>query len=85
MARWAIWLLVCASVFTAGCRGTSYPDLFHPGTIPQQLHSAERFDPYPDNDAGPTMEGVRPPGFDRPWPEPVQARWTFPNGRPPAQ
>ena len=65
-----------------GCRGTALPDVFHPGTLEQQRRSAERFDPYPENNLGPAVEGVRPRGFDQPWSEPVDARWVYPNGRP---
>ena len=73
------------SLAIAGCRGTALPDLFHPRTLEElkkEQRQAERFDPYPENNLGPAVEGVRPRCFDQPWPEPVDARWVYPNGRP---
>lgn len=42
------------------------PNFAHPGTAAEQRADAERFDPYPDPDAGPPVLGGRPPGFTRP-------------------
>ncbi len=43
----------------------------------QALREAEiqRFDPYPDNDIGPPMVGVRPPDFSAPINETARGRW----------
>ena len=40
-----------------------------------QERQIQRFDPYPDNDIGPEMEGVRPRDFAVPIAEPARARW----------
>ncbi|NIM08005.1 MAG: membrane or secreted protein [Planctomycetales bacterium] len=40
-----------------------------------QRQELQRFDPYPDNDIGPVMEGVRPPDFQQQVSEPVRSRW----------
>ena len=36
---------------------------------------AVRFDPYPDNDIGPKVDGGRPPGYGQQLPETVRSRW----------
>ena len=36
---------------------------------------AVRFDPYPDNDIGPKVDGGRPPGYGQQLPESVRSRW----------
>jgi hypothetical protein len=71
----AIGLIVSC---VAGCRGLAPPSIFHPGTAPQQQARAERFDPYPENEPGPTIQGSRPPGYDKPIPEVDRARWPSP-------
>lgn len=40
-----------------------------------QEQQIQRFDPYPDNDIGPVMEGVRPPDFQYQVAEPARGRW----------
>jgi hypothetical protein len=50
------------------------PNFAHPGTAAEQRADAERFDPYPDPDAGPPVLGGRPPGFTRPLTETEWAR-----------
>ncbi len=64
-----IWrvLMICATVpCIAGCPNIRRPNFAHPGTAAQQRAEAEQFDPFPDPDAGPRVEGGRPPGFTRP-------------------
>ena len=41
-----------------------------------QRQQIQRFDPYPDNDIGPPMEGVRPPDFQEQVTEPRRSRWS---------
>jgi hypothetical protein len=56
------------AIVFAGCYSPYIrtPNFAHPGTAEQQRADAERFDPYPDPDAGPAVLGGRPPGFQRP-------------------
>lgn len=44
------------------------------GSAEYQQTRAQRFDPYPDTNVGPKMEGGRPEGFDAPPPEPARGR-----------
>jgi predicted small lipoprotein YifL len=57
-----------------GC-GLSKPNVFHPGTQQHQQYKATLHDPYPDNVAGPRVDGGRPMEFQKPLPEPVRNRW----------
>lgn len=59
----------------AGCRSVSPPNWFHPGPAAYQQSTAERYDPYPENEIGPQIVGARPREFQKPPPEPVRARW----------
>lgn len=63
----------------AGCQSTAMPSLRHPGSAQTQQNRAVRFDPYPENDVGPAMVGVRPRGYENPIPEPSRARWQLGN------
>lgn len=71
-ARWAAALAV--TVTTLGC--VAPPRWVGPGPAAYQRRKAERFDPFPDNDAGPAIVGARPREFDKPLAEPNRARWT---------
>ncbi len=62
----------------AGCSATR-PSLAHPGSAQVQQNRAVRFDPYPENETGPAMVGVRPREFDKPITEPARARWQMGN------
>jgi hypothetical protein len=62
-------------VALAGCQDIAGPDWFHPGTAAAQQKRALRYDPYPENDSGPSTAGTRPRDFDIPPPEPSRARW----------
>lgn len=61
-------------VAAAGCQGTSPANFWRPGVAAPQLRAemqgrqqlSQQFDPYPSPELGPTMEGTRPPDFDRP-------------------
>lgn len=44
------------------------------GTMQQQQRRAAVFDPYSDNEAGPSLTGVRPRDFQKPLAEPVRMR-----------
>lgn len=58
----ALRLICLASVAIplAGC-ASPYPPIFLQGP-PYQNYNFGRFDPYPDTEAGPALDGVRPPG-----------------------
>ena len=67
-------LLGALWVGVTGC-ATRRPNLVHPGPSLYQRYNATLHDPYPDNDAGPKVEGGRPMAFDKPLAEPVRNRW----------
>ena len=48
-----------------------------PGRIEQQRAREVRFDPYPDNNIGPKVDGGRPPNYTTPLPEVSQSRWVL--------
>ena len=60
----------------AGCQGVAGPTWGSPGTAALQQNRAERFDPYPENEAGPAIEGGRPHGFQTPPAEVRRSRWS---------
>jgi hypothetical protein len=64
---WQAAILLITGAFV-GCYSPYFrtPNFAHPGTAAEQRADAERFDPYPDPDAGPPVLGGRPPGFTRP-------------------
>jgi hypothetical protein len=58
----------------AGCGyGTPRLTSWYPSAVQRQ--QIQRFDPYPDNDIAPAMEGVRPPDFGQQISEPSRSRW----------
>lgn len=64
------------SLALVGCARTGRPFWYgNQATQAQRLHQAERFDPYPENETGPSIEEVRPYGFERNVAEPKRARW----------
>jgi hypothetical protein len=84
--NWRI-LLLLLTIGSAGCSSPYIrtPNFAHPGTAAEQRADAERFDPYPDPDAGPPVLGGRPPGFTRPLTETEWARrYAAPPGLQPA-
>lgn len=51
-----------------------------PGPANVQRARAQWYDPYPANDTGPAVEGSRPPGYDKPYSEPLRnqfERWSY--------
>lgn len=60
-------LLLLAAL--AGCRDIATPRLLNPGSAPLQAARARRFDPFPENDVGPSTVSMRPPGFEHEYPE----------------
>lgn len=60
----------------AGCCSTARPDWTHPGGAEVQQKRALRYDPYPENEPGPVLTGVRPRQYEVPPPETSRARWT---------
>jgi hypothetical protein len=70
--RLAVFLVALAGL--SGCAGTAMPRLRHPGSAEYQQGRAERFDPYPLPDVGPTIVGGRPLQFDHPAPENERAQ-----------
>ena len=58
-----------------GCAGVSGPNWFNPGPSHVQQARAGRFDPYPEDDLGPAMVGVRPREYQEPRAEVKRARW----------
>lgn len=71
LVRWTLGLVLIG--VTGGCM--SGPRWLHPGPAAYQQDKAARFDPYPDNDIGPALVGVRPRDYDKPLAEPGRARW----------
>lgn len=72
---YALHLLALGAIgLLAGCQRFGAPNLRNPGTLLNQQFRATLHDPYPDQDAGPEMTGVRPPLFREPLPEPVRTR-----------
>jgi hypothetical protein len=72
-------LFCLAFLCLAGCQSTAPPSLMHPGSAQTQQNRAVRFDPYPENEPGPALVGVRPRGYENPISEPARARWQLGN------
>lgn len=70
-------LAIALTLATVGCAGVYMPNWSSPGTAAHQRAEAERYDPYPENQAAPPVVGARPLQYQRETPEPVKAR-TFP-------
>ncbi len=62
-------------VALAGCRGLAWPNWTHPGSAACQQKQALRYDPYPEKETGPSIEGTRPREYENPPPECSRARW----------
>lgn len=65
-------LLLLPISAAAGCGGTAYPQLLNPPPVAVQQQRAEVFDPFPEVESGPGMDGARPRAYDRPAPEPTR-------------
>lgn len=73
-AFWCMAFGTLLAVAAAGCKTTAKPNWFDPGTAKEQKARAIVHDPYPENDVGPRIEGVRPREYDRPLSEVDRAR-----------
>jgi hypothetical protein len=76
------WLFVAGLMMgtaLGGCKNTAGPSWLHPGSAPAQQARALRYDPYPENEAGPEMVGVRPREYQKPPSEASRARWQHGN------
>ncbi len=72
---WA-WALAVAACGCAQDRPDfGWPRLFGPGPADRQQQRAVRFDPYPQDNGGPSLTGVRPREYEKPIPEIDRARW----------
>jgi hypothetical protein len=72
--RLAAALVVLATA--GGCCRFAGPNWAHPGSAACQQKRALRYDPYPENEPGPSVEGTRPREYANPPPEVSRARWT---------
>jgi hypothetical protein len=74
IVRIVLPLLLAACV--VGCQGMGGPFSEGPGTVAVQQERAQRFDPYPESDVGPPIEGARPLGYHTPPAEVKRSRWS---------
>jgi len=61
--------IILAAILPIGltaCQNLAGPNWGSPGSAGVQMERAERFDPYPENEAGPAIEGARPLDFQVP-------------------
>jgi hypothetical protein len=75
-------VLIGGAVPLLGCASLGTPNWRHPGTAQSQQMRAHQFDPYPEDDLGPPVEGARPMEFlHPPWdiqrarPHELRRRW----------
>ncbi|MEX0585981.1 MAG: hypothetical protein WD176_05020 [Pirellulales bacterium] len=66
------------SLVITGCATLDPPYLGYPGSVAYQRAVANRWDPYPDDEAGPSVSEVRPREFKDAPPESSRARWVRP-------
>jgi len=66
--------IVAAIIAVGGCRGTGRPQFFGPGSAPYQQQQAQQFDPYPETNIGPRVDGGRPDGYTAPAAEPYRGQ-----------
>lgn len=81
MPRTLAALTIVVAIVSTGCRSTGKPQFFGPGSSPYQQHQAQQFDPYPEPNVGPAVDGGRPEGYANPAPEPMRGhpnQWTAP-------
>jgi hypothetical protein len=76
------WLVVPAFLLCAGCASLGKPTWLEPGPVRSQQRRAVRFDPFMQNDIGPsslrqysTLDGTRPRDYAEPVPEVQRSRW----------
>lgn len=79
----SVWILIMGGILSLlGCASLAMPNWRHPGTAETQQRRAHQFDPYPEVNLGPTVEGARPLEFlHPPWeiqrcrPHELRRRW----------
>ena len=71
-----ILFVLAALACATGCQGLAGPNWSSPGTAAEQRLRAQRFDPFPENEAGPPIDGARPRGFQTPPAEVKRSRWS---------
>jgi hypothetical protein len=76
------FVVVVLALGSSGCGSLARPDWYHPGTARTQQLRAQRFDPYAEDEPGPTIVGARPREFQKPLAEPLRARRALGNGAP---
>lgn len=74
MRRGLTLLGFLALLAAGGCASIARPDYGHPGPAELQQQRAAVYDPFPDNDGAPTVEGGRPPAYDAPPPDFIRSR-----------
>ena len=72
----SIGVILCALALS-GC-ACQYPPIFGQGP-PHQRYDFGRFDPYPDGQSGPPLDGLRPPGADMQRSAPVRLQAPYSN------
>jgi len=75
-AMWPTVVLLFA-IASAGCKTTATPCWLHPGDTETQQKQALRYDPYPEPDTGPPVDGARPREYEVPPADPSRARWVW--------
>jgi len=65
---------VLAAALT-GCANGPFAAWNSPPSLAEQRASAQRFDPYTEDEVGPPVVGGRPREFQEPIAEPSRARW----------
>ena len=70
-------LVVLGTILLAivGCQSGAPPGTPRPGRVEYQQKEAQKFDPYPENDIGPTVLGSRPLDYKEPRSEVRRAQW----------
>jgi hypothetical protein len=75
-------LVVALALVASGCASLGKPDWLDPGPARNQQRRAVRFDPFMQNDIGPslfrqytTLDGTRPRDYAEPVPEVKRSRW----------
>jgi hypothetical protein len=74
--------LVCGAMVATGCASLGRPQWLDPGPVRGQQRRAVRFDPFMQNDIGPSalrtygiLDGSRPRDYAEPVPEVRRSRW----------
>lgn len=70
----AIFMLILVGAPNSGCLTLATPQLLDPTPLAAQRSRAQQFDPFPENEPGPAIEGARPREFAKSIAEPRRAR-----------